>query len=151
MKSAIVSLSVLCAMALGGCQTAQGLQTPDSDLARRILANHCVVGLMPMGIQKPIPVREGVVSKRGDGMGLSFKHKLRVDEIFVYDAKDLPEDWVVVEASSQRVRENLYFNRTTGEFACTSDEWRSVRGNPMVRAFEVTPLISFNDKSGLSN
>jgi len=151
MKSVIVSLSVLAAMALGGCQTTQGLQTPDSELARRILANHCVVGIMSMGREMPIPVREGVVSKRGDGMELSFKHKHRVDEIFVYDVEGLPADWVVVEASSQRVRENLYFNRATGEFACTSDEWRSVRSNPMVRAFEVTPLILFNDKSGLSN
>jgi len=152
MKSAIISLSVLCVMALGGCQTAQGLQTPDSDLARRILANHCVVGLKPMGANTTSSAfREGAVSKHNDAKVLSHVHKVKAEQVFIYSVKDLVDGWVVIDATTQGVRDNFYFNRKTGEFACSTGEWRYARSDSMVHGFEVTPLIPFNGKWGLSD
>jgi len=151
MKSVIVSLCVLCAMVVSGCETTGNLQTSDADLARRILAKHCIVGLKHMGSNATrAPVREGVISKHNDGAVVRFKHKLKVDRITVYSVKDLIEGWVVVDASSQRVRDNMYFNRETGEFVCSTNEWRYGGGGPMERTFEVTPLILTNGGWGVS-
>lgn len=142
MKSIVVSLGVLCVLAVSGCQTVQGLQTQDAALARDILVKHCVVGLMHMGTQsRRQEVREGAHSKRNDGQLLSFRHKIRADEVSIYSVKDLRDGWVAVDASSQGARDNMYFNRETAEFACSTSEWRYARSDSMVRAFEVTPLI----------
>ena len=152
MKSVIGSLSVLGALMVSGCQTTQGLQTPDSDLARRILANHCVVGLKTMGTNTiSAVVREGAVSKHNDAKVLHHVHKVQADQVFIYSVKDLSDGWVVVDATTQRVRDNFYFNRGTGEFACSTSEWRYARSDSMVRTFEVTPLIPLNGKWGLSD
>jgi len=152
MKSVIVSLSVLCAIVVSGCQTTQDLQTPDSELARRILANHCVVGLKTMGTNTTnAAFREGAVSKHNDAKVLSHVHKVKADQVFIYSVKDLIEGWVVVDATTQRVRDNFYFNRETGEFACSTNEWRYARSDSMTHGFEVTPLIPFNGKWGFSD
>ena len=116
MKSITISLAVLCTVALSGCASDQGLHSTDAELARNILANHCVVGLMHMGTQSlRKPVREGVLSKRNNGLFLSHRQKVRADQVYIYGVKDLLDGWVVVDASSQRARENLYFNRETAE------------------------------------
>ena len=89
-------------------------------------------------------MREGVVSNRNDALSLNQRQKVRRDEITIYSIEDLLDGWVVVDASGQGVRDNLYFNRQTAEFVCSTDEWRYGRSDSMTRAFEITPLILRN-------
>jgi len=143
MRLTVMSLGILGALMVSGCASYENLHTDDADLARRILAQHCVVGQVTQGwTSKKIPAREGVVSKRNDGIFVYFKHKIQADRVVVYSIKDLYDGWVAVDASTHRVRDNLYFNRKSGEFACTTSEWRHVGTDPMARIFETTPLIT---------
>ena len=38
--------------------------------------------------------------------------------------KDLGGMWVEIDASSNKARDNFYFNRTSGEAVCSFDEWQ---------------------------
>lgn len=144
MKAFPVSLCVLSALMLGGCQTTQSLQTEQAQLARALMAEHCVVGRMRTGGPRiTIYVREGVVSRRAEAIELHYRNKMRADRITVHSIKDLQNEWAVVDASSQRVRENFYFNRSTGAFACSQSEWKAIGGgNLNNRSFKTAPSIA---------
>jgi len=143
MKAYPVALAILGTLVLGGCQTTQNLQSADAQLARQLMSEHCVVGQMHVGISsRSIPTREGVVSKRTDGILLNYKHKLYVEDIYVYSVREGQYGWLIVDASSQRARDNFYFKRDTGEFACSQHEWHAAGGNLKKTKFESAPQIA---------
>lgn len=126
-----LSLGLMGAVALGGCAatTSGGLHSADADTARHLMAEHCVVGRTLQGIPAtPIYMREGVDSLRSGIEQLNYKHPVDPDRVTVYGIRDGRDGWVVVDASSQRVRDNFYFHRQTGAVICSEDEWRAAGG-----------------------
>ena len=135
---------MLCGIGVAGCQPVQNIQSEDAALARRVLAAHCVVGEWRSGEWNRIQVeyiRLGKVSKRNDGMSFSRIRQMKAPDIFVLSIQDRPEGWRAADAAYAGRRDNLYFNRQTGEFACSTDEWRAVKSALNIRAFEISPLI----------
>ena len=133
------------AFALGGCVTLENLTTADADLARQVIAEHCVTGTwMSSDGRNQHRVEKlwlGKVSKRVDPITFRSFLAIHAERIYVHAVRALDDGWIVADASSDGVRENVYINRTTGAFACSTDEWRAVRGFPKRLTFETSPLI----------
>lgn len=126
-----LALGLMGAAALGGCAatTAGGLHSEDAETARRLMAEHCVVGRTLQGLPAtPIHMREGVDSLRSGIVQLNYKHPVDPNLVTVYSIREVRDGWVVVDASSQRVRDNFYFNRKTRAVICSEDEWRAAGG-----------------------
>lgn len=145
-----LSLGLIGAAALGGCaattaggpkpeQSVQFVQ--DAQVARRLMADHCIVGRVIQGWPRiPVYLRQGVVNLRTDATYLIYRHRLVANEITVYSVRDLPDGWVAVDASTRQVRENFYFNRKSGAFACSENEWYAGGGSGKTSPFERAPL-----------
>lgn len=137
------------AMVLSGCQTTSGLQTPDADLARQVMAKHCMVGDISLGVNGKQRVRVGKVAKRSDALAVNHKHRIQPEFTTVYSIEERKEGWMVVDASTKGARDNFYFNYDTGEFACSTDEWRAasnwrITGMKFETDFMISPK-SFNN------
>lgn len=145
MKAIPIRLAICACAALGGCATASDYNAEDAATARRLMEEHCLVGRARTGNNPTTTLykREGVVNKRANGFILVHKQAMHAGNITVYSVKTLKENWVAVDASSQRVRDNFYFNRKTGEFACSTDEWWDNGGTAFeTRDFEASPLVN---------
>ena len=150
MKISSAFAYVICAIGLSACALPQSIQTDDAALARQVIAEHCEIAEWHTSDQSSngrnagtevVYIRLGKVSKRSNFMQFLYTHKIKIDRIFVHNMKALPGGWLVADASYEGQRENLYFNRTSGEFTCSTDEWRAVRADSGESRFEVSPLI----------
>jgi len=151
MKFSSVLLAVTCGVGLSGCQLVQSLQTDDALMAQRVIAEHCEVGVRydssRPGQMEVEYVRLGKISKRSRLIFFHHMNKIESARVFVHSLKNIKGEWSVADASYEGRRENLYFNRKSGEFACSTDEWRAVNSAPKDSLFEISPLIV----SGASN
>ena len=86
-------------------------------------------------------IRVGKVSKLDYYAPFQSRAGMDASRISVVSIQDLPDGWAVADAAYGGKRDNLYFNRQSGEFACSTDEWRAVNSSPKSRAFEKSPLI----------
>lgn len=138
-------LGAVFALALTGCTLVENLQGADAELARGVAAKQCVIG-----VQQPNEgwrhehvkkIRLGKVSKRNGYTSFSALLPIQADRVYVHGIQAKDDGWTVVDASSDGVRDNLYFNRNTGAFACSTDEWRTVRYFPKRFSFEKSSLI----------
>lgn len=144
MASLRFPLALLAAITLAACAGGStGLQSPEADLARRIMAEDCLVGdYMTGNSVMPISVRVGKVNKATTLPYLVHKASMSTAPIHVHSIKDLGDGWLEVDASGSGTRENFYYNAATAEFACSLEEWRSVLNDPRQKAyFERSPLI----------
>lgn len=150
MKSTALVVCIMCGLGVAGCQLVQNLQTPDAALARRVISENCLVGKIHDGVSDGVasgssmqikPVRLGKVSKFGYYTLITQKSAMDPSRIFVFSIQELPEGWAVADAAYEGQRDNLYFNRHSGEFVCSMDEWRAVRASPNRFTFERSPLI----------
>ncbi|MBL4748257.1 MAG: hypothetical protein JKY17_05655 [Magnetovibrio sp.] len=143
MKILLVAASIFVTLALGGCQATHNLQSEDALVARQLMTKYCVVGRLRQGNPtKSTFVREGIVNKDTAGPSLQYKHKMFADDITIFSIKDFRDGWVVVDAKSQRARDNFYFNRSTGQFTCSQKEWWAKGGKALKEVrFKTAPNI----------
>lgn len=143
MKLSHVSLTALVAVILTGCAQDRDLQSKDADLAKQIMAENCEVGYYVLNNgTPPVYTRQGVERKYMYLPALRYTRKMKINPIVVYSIKELGDGWVEVDASGSGSRENFYFNRDTGEFACIIEDWRTVQSNREKMRLERTPLIT---------
>jgi len=159
MKISSVFACAVCAIGLAGCALPQDLKTDDAALVRQVVAEHCEIGELHTSDRSSTGrnagtevsyIRQGKISKRVNVMPLHHTNTIKIDRIFVHSIKKLTGGWAVADASYEGQRENLYFNRTSGEFTCSTDEWRAVRAD-RDDTFEVSPLITTTVPKGTSN
>lgn len=148
--AACVVTCVVGGLSVAGCQlgVGKGQMTPDAELARQILAQSCQIGEWHSGGGRSnnsvLYVTHGKINKRSDSLMFHFTIPIRADRVYVHSIKALDEDgggWLEADASYEGHRENLYFNKSSGAFTCSTDEWRAVHAVPQSRHFEVSPLI----------
>lgn len=150
LKPSMIACVVACTvvgLSVTGCQLGmgQGLMTSDAELARQILAQSCQIGEWHSGggpsnnyVQY---IRHGKISKLSDARIFNFTISIRAERVYVHRLDDLDGGWVKVDASYNGNRDNLYFNKNSGAFTCSTDEWRAVHAVPQNRHFEISPLI----------
>ena len=138
---------VIGGLSVAGCQMGMGLGkiTPDAELARQILTQSCEIGEWHSGggpsTNSVLYIRHGKVNKRSDLILFHFTTSIKPERVYIHSLKNLKEGWIEADASFEGNRENLYFNKQSGEFTCSTDEWRAVHAVPESRTFEVSPLI----------
>ncbi|MCW8916014.1 MAG: hypothetical protein OQK24_09200 [Magnetovibrio sp.] len=119
--------SILClstiTIAVTSCQTTQTTVSKEAQAFKYLASKHCVVSL------------EGQVSSR---------KKINTELTHVYSISPRRDGWLAADVSSpggngRVVRDNIYFNPKTKEFACGTKAWR--RGN-----YSVTSNVNINNK-----
>lgn len=150
MRMARFVVIVMCGLGIAGCQLAQDLQTDEAALVRHVLADSCMVGKLHSGSSEGTlaisslqaeRIRVGKVSKLDYYAPLYSRAAMKASRILVLSVQELADGWAVADAAYEGKRDNLYFNRQSGEFACSTDEWRAVNAVPQSRTFETSPLI----------
>lgn len=150
MKISFVFACAICTTALSGCALPHDLKTDDAVLVRQVVAEHCEIGELHTSDRSSSGrnagtevryIRQGKISKRVNVTPFHYTSTIKIDRIFVHSIKDLSGGWSVADSSYEGQRENLYFNRTSGEFTCSTDEWRTVNAD-RDDTFEVSPLIT---------
>lgn len=129
MSLRVLAISAVCVGVLGGCLTIETVQSPEADLVRQGLLDHCVVGhiLVSNGSHSTKePTREGKESKRSAALLLLQKRAVDAEQIYVYSIRETVDDWIIADVSTQNVRDNFYLHKTTGDVVCSTDEWRRV-------------------------
>ena len=116
-------MAFLCIFMLVGCVTAGGLNTPEAQEAKRILARGC------------ISIRTGDASMGGYG-DPGTKHV--EDSIFVSSIGYGEDDWRSVSYSQEGWGFTSYFNKRTGELFCSSKRWRAEGMDSRIR-FKSSP------------
>lgn len=145
MFAKFVPLSIAAAVGLTGCQMLTNLQTPDAELARAMLVKHCVIGetheRQPFASATVERMRLAAEKKDDKSLRLRFARNMKAGTIHIHGIEDRKDGWTVVDASSDQVRDNLYFRRDTGEYACSFDEWRDAVAKGVLGVFPTTDLI----------
>ncbi|MCR4377950.1 MAG: hypothetical protein NUV50_07645 [Rhodospirillales bacterium] len=141
----------ICGLGIAGCQLAQDLQTDEAALVRHVLADGCIVGKSQSGSSgggsmagsslQMARIRVGKVSKLDYYASLHSRASMKPSRMLVLSIEELADGWAVADVAYEGKRDNLYFNRQSGEFACSTDEWRAVNSAPQSRSFEKSPLI----------
>jgi hypothetical protein len=91
-------------MGLGGCVTSGGLEGPEADEARRVVASSCVIN----------STRDGAINST---------ENLRND-ISIYRVDNGQDGWVRTEMAASGVYGVIYYNKLRRDVACGTDSWR---------------------------
>ena len=124
MTTTKMAAALVVAVLMGGCGTYTNLQTPEADHIRRMVAQHCDVGQIRIGTPSTIThvrVAKGAALK--NMRSISAAHPISPQEVTIYTIEELDEHWLKADASTGRVRDNVYVNRVSGETVCSFDDW----------------------------
>lgn len=151
MRMARFVVAGICGLSIAACQLVQDLQTDEATLVRQVLADSCIVGKLQSGSSgggsmagsslQTERIRVGKVSKLDYYAPLHSRASMKPSRMLVLSIEELADGWAVADVAYEGNRDNLYFNRQSGEFACSTDEWRAVNSAPQSRSFEKSPLI----------
>lgn len=124
MKTMTMGSVLMIAVLMGGCGTYTNLQTDEADMVRRMVAQHCDVGQIRIGTPSTIThVRLAKGTALKNLRSVSAAHPISPQEVTIYAIKELDAHWLEADASTGRVRDNVYVNRVSGETVCSFDDW----------------------------